>query len=81
LHADQLDWLCALASGACEIVPERAVPLALDRFGLRVRFTGNGVAFDVRFEFRSPVRGPEELHRAMHSLFEAAYGVAHPEPS
>lgn len=79
-HADQLDWLCAPASGACGIVPERAVPLALDRFGLRVRFTGDGGAFDARFEFRSPVRGPEELHRAMRSLFEAAYGVARPEP-
>ncbi|CCB78007.1 MULTISPECIES: hypothetical protein [Streptomycetaceae] len=37
-HAEQVGWLCALTGGACA-VPRRAVPLALDRFGLRVRFT------------------------------------------
>jgi hypothetical protein len=77
-HAEQLDWLCALASDACGSVPLRAVPLALDRFGLRVRFTGGGGCVDARFEFLSPVRGQEDLHRAMHALFEVAYEAAHP---
>lgn len=56
-----------------------AVPVALDRFGLRVRFTraaGGGSAadrsFDARFEFPEPVRDIAELRRAMHTLFEAA---------
>lgn len=50
-----------------------AVPLALDRFGLRVRFVEDGGAcFDARFEFPEPVRDIGELRRAMHTLFEAA---------
>lgn len=50
---------------------QRAVPLALDRFGLRVRFTGKR-CFDARFDFPTPVRDLTELRRAMHALFEAA---------
>ncbi|MGW3624464.1 hypothetical protein [Streptomyces sp. NPDC000880] len=50
---------------------QRAVPLALDRFGLRVRFTGKR-CFDARFDFATPVRDVTELRRAMHALFEAA---------
>ncbi|MFF4233368.1 hypothetical protein [Streptomyces sp. NPDC001820] len=49
----------------------RAVPLALDRFGLRVRFAGER-CFDARFDFPTPVRDITELRRAMHTLFEAA---------
>jgi hypothetical protein len=48
-----------------------AVPLALDRFGLRVRLTGEQ-GFDARFDFPEPVRDITELRRAMHTLFEAA---------
>lgn len=73
-HADQVGWLCALAggAGACRGIPATAVPLALDRFGLRVRFTGEDGVFDARFEFPEPVRGHTDLHRAMHALFDAA---------
>lgn len=53
-----------------------AVPLALDRFGLRVRFTGEDGTFDARFEFLEPVRGHADLHRAMHALFDAAQEAA-----
>lgn len=55
--------------------PDRpnAVPLALDRFGLRVRFIeGRGSCFDARFDFPEPVRDVTELRRALHTLFEAA---------
>ncbi|MFB9514991.1 DUF2470 domain-containing protein [Streptomyces purpureus] len=49
------------------------VPLALDRFGLRIRFSdGAGHCFDTRFDFPEPVRDVSELRRAMHRLFEAA---------
>ncbi len=48
-----------------------AVPVALDRFGLRVRFTGV-TCFDARFDFPEPVRDIRELRRAMHTLFDAA---------
>jgi hypothetical protein len=71
-HSDQVRQLCALvgdrAAGAS------AVPLALDRFGLRVRFSGGagGRVFDARFDFREPVRDVIGLRRAMHQLFEAA---------
>ncbi|MFD3488421.1 DUF2470 domain-containing protein [Streptomyces sp. NPDC058665] len=48
-----------------------AVPVGVDRFGLRVRFTGVN-CFDARFDFPEPVRDVAELRRAMHALFEAA---------
>ncbi|MFE4372893.1 DUF2470 domain-containing protein [Streptomyces sp. NPDC056835] len=50
-----------------------AVPVALDRFGLRVRFTGVR-CFDARFDFPEPVRNVSELRYAMHTLFDAAAG-------
>lgn len=77
-HADQMGRLCALAggAGACRGIPAAAVPLALDRFGLRVRFTGEDGVFDARFEFPEPVRGHTDLHRAMHALFDAAREAA-----
>ncbi|MEU0528328.1 DUF2470 domain-containing protein [Streptomyces niveus] len=48
-----------------------AVPVGVDRFGLRVRFTGVN-CFDARFDFPEPVRDVGELRRAMHALFDAA---------
>lgn len=78
-HTEQVQELCALlgeraaaatGTGGDGRAP-RAVPLALDRFGLRVRFTGNR-CFDARFDFPRPVRDITELRRAMHTLFEAA---------
>ncbi|MFD5753627.1 DUF2470 domain-containing protein [Streptomyces sp. NPDC127033] len=48
-----------------------AVPVGLDRFGLRVRFTGVR-CFDARFDFPEPVRNVNELRHAMHTLFDAA---------
>ncbi|MGW1075380.1 DUF2470 domain-containing protein [Streptomyces sp. NPDC002537] len=58
---------------------DRAVPVSLDRFGLRVRFTsahGEGApadrSFDARFEFPEPVRDIAGLRQAMHALFDAA---------
>lgn len=80
-HGDQVRGLAALLGGREEgpDVFERAVPLALDRFGLRVRFTrrlGGGTAadrsFDARFEFPRPVRDIVGLRAEMHRLFEAA---------
>ncbi|MFJ1599039.1 DUF2470 domain-containing protein [Streptomyces sp. NPDC088261] len=47
-----------------------AVPVALDRFGLRVRFTGVQ-CFDARFDFPEPVKDVGGLRRAMHTLFDA----------
>jgi len=49
-----------------------AVPLALDRFGLRVRFTGAAGPFDARFDFPEPVSGPAAARRALRALFAAA---------
>lgn len=48
------------------------MPVALDRFGLRVRFRGPDGLFDARFEFPEPVACREGLRRAMHTLFDAA---------
>ncbi|MCX5413861.1 DUF2470 domain-containing protein [Streptomyces sp. NBC_00059] len=76
-HGEQMATLSALLGERAECdCPEnrpRAVPVALDRFGLRVRFVeGGGACFDARFEFPDPVRDIAELRRAMHTLFEAA---------
>ncbi|MGW1766041.1 DUF2470 domain-containing protein [Streptomyces sp. NPDC002073] len=54
----------------------RAVPVALDRLGLRIRFTGER-PFDARFDFVEPVRDVCGLRRAMHHLFEAAAPGGH----
>ncbi|MES4903728.1 MULTISPECIES: DUF2470 domain-containing protein [unclassified Streptomyces] len=75
-HDNQMHTLCSLLGGhparACG--PRgRAIPVALDRFGLRVRFPdAPGNPFDARFDFPEPVRNISELRRAMHALFEAA---------
>ncbi len=86
-HSEQVQGLCALLDGRSPVcgLADRAVPVALDRFGLRVRFMGSGgrssgdgsteagqTAFDARFDFPEPVRSVAELRRAMHTLFEAA---------
>jgi len=46
-------------------------PIALDRYGLRVRLLGTaqGQLLDARFEFHRPVGSPDELPEAMHRLF------------
>ncbi|MFH8367097.1 DUF2470 domain-containing protein [Streptomyces sp. NPDC018031] len=71
-HADELRTLCGLLGDrAC--AAGSAVPLALDRFGLRVRFSGAaGRPFDARFDFPEPVSGVTGLRRAMRVLFESA---------
>ncbi|MGW0702811.1 DUF2470 domain-containing protein [Streptomyces sp. NPDC002867] len=77
LHAAHFDQVQALAEllgerGTDTTGPGRqAVPLALDRFGLRVRFTGEQ-PFDARFDFPEPVGDITALRRAMHTLFGAA---------
>ncbi|MFF2927476.1 DUF2470 domain-containing protein [Streptomyces celluloflavus] len=74
-HGDQVRGLCALLgdrTAHCGL-RDRAVPVGLDRFGLRVRFTdAERRSFDARFDFPEPVRDVAELRRAMHVLFEAA---------
>ncbi|MFF9865807.1 DUF2470 domain-containing protein [Streptomyces sp. NPDC013953] len=74
-HDDHLQALSSLlghrADGPSAV--RRVVPLALDRFGLRVRCRdAAGRSFDARFDFPEPVRDVPGLRRAMHTLFEAA---------
>lgn len=67
-HLEQVRGLCACQGW------ERAAPLALDRFGLRVRgwsASGKGPCMDARFDFAEPVGSVAELRHAMHSLFSA----------
>ncbi|MFF4245344.1 DUF2470 domain-containing protein [Streptomyces sp. NPDC001822] len=75
-HAEQMRSLSALLGGRARADGEHlpaAVPVALDRFGLRVRFVEHaGACFDARFDFPDPVRDVGELRRAMYALFEAA---------
>ncbi|WP_252395143.1 DUF2470 domain-containing protein [Streptantibioticus parmotrematis] len=81
-HDDQLSWLCALVddgTGRCPAADD-AVPLALDRYGLRMRFAGRGGGFDARFEFPVPVAGIDDLRRSMHALFDAAHAARQDGP-
>jgi hypothetical protein len=84
-HGDQVRGLCTLleaswspdASGGAScaaVAAGRVTPLALDRFGIRVRFGAADGAdcYDARFDFAEPVRNVDGLRRAMHRLFEAA---------
>ncbi|MFC9227125.1 DUF2470 domain-containing protein [Streptomyces hygroscopicus] len=76
-HSEQVRGLCALLGDRSAMVCTRgpATPVALDRFGLRVRFTDEADRpFDARFDFPEPVRGVSELRRAMHALFDASTG-------
>ncbi|MFD6879735.1 MULTISPECIES: DUF2470 domain-containing protein [unclassified Streptomyces] len=72
-HGDRITDLCGLL-GPREAQGMRAVPLALDRLGLRVRFSGDAEesSFDARFDFPEPVTDICGLRRAMHTLFSAA---------
>ncbi|GGV82577.1 hypothetical protein GCM10015535_24320 [Streptomyces gelaticus] len=76
-HGEQLASLCGLlgerAGGRCPARLPSVVPLALDRYGLRVRLCeAGGRCYDARFEFPAPVRDVVELRQAMYALFEAA---------
>ncbi len=73
-HPGQLAWLAGLLAVRSErrAAPGSAVPVALDRLGLRVRFAGEAGPFDARFEFPAPVRRIAELRGAMRGLFDAA---------
>ncbi|EPD96650.1 DUF2470 domain-containing protein [Streptomyces albus] len=65
-HSAQIRDLCACQEW------EQAVPVALDRFGLRVRgWSAEGSCMDARFEFPEPVGSVDELRHAMHALFSA----------
>ncbi|PRH76955.1 DUF2470 domain-containing protein [Streptomyces solincola] len=75
-HGEQVRGLSTLLgrrAGEGAAAVRRVVPLALDRFGLRVRCVdAAGRRFDARFDFPEPVRDVHGLRRAMHTLFEAA---------
>ncbi|MGA5422092.1 DUF2470 domain-containing protein [Streptomyces lavendulocolor] len=70
-HDDHVQHLSALLGHRADV--RRVVPLALDRFGLRVRCRDTaGRSFDARFDFPEPVSDVHGLRRAMRTLFEAA---------
>ncbi len=78
-HPEQIGSLASLVcteGSDCEPadLQASAVPLALDRHGLRVRFCRTGRCFDARFEFPEPVASVRELRTAMHELLRAARG-------
>ncbi|MEV8451981.1 DUF2470 domain-containing protein [Streptomyces sp. NPDC052095] len=76
-HGEQLRSLCGLLGGRtadrCPAHLPSVVPLALDRYGLRVRLCEpTGQCYDARFEFPEPVRDAAALSHAVRTLFEAA---------
>jgi hypothetical protein len=76
LHAAHADRVAALAGllGTRASDGTTAVPVALDRHGLRVRFVDRtaGRSFDARFDFPRPVTEICGLRRSLHTLFAAA---------
>ncbi|MCE7079713.1 DUF2470 domain-containing protein [Streptomyces sp. ST2-7A] len=82
-HREHLHGLCRLLDPATadRAARGRVAPLALDRFGLRVRFWdgerpgGGPTGFDARFDFPRPVRDTTELRCAMHRLFDTVRGT------
>ncbi|MFD9793109.1 DUF2470 domain-containing protein [Streptomyces sp. NPDC059070] len=72
-HGEQVRALCGLVGAAGRGGMKSVTPLALDRFGLRVRFQERGGhCFDARFDFPEPVADLAQLRAAMRRLFEAA---------
>lgn len=75
-HDGQMLTLTALLGERAGTGPSAVrgvVPLALDRFGLRIRCRdADRRTFDARFDFPEPARDVHGLRRAMHALFEAA---------
>ncbi|BBA96010.1 hypothetical protein RVR_1124 [Actinacidiphila reveromycinica] len=71
-HPEEVSLLCGLVAEPCVAGASEAVPLALDRFGLRVRFTGPDGTYDARFDFPAPVDGPAAARRALRHLFASA---------
>lgn len=71
-HADELLRLCVRV-GACG--PDaQAVPVALDRHGIRLRCSTADATRDVRFEFRAPVAEPAALGEALRALVRGPEG-------
>lgn len=73
-HSAELYHLCRLADAAAK--GDHVAPVALDRYGLRLRCTGPTHTRDVRFEFTSAVTGPATLGEALRRLF---HGPGAPE--
>ncbi|WJY49327.1 DUF2470 domain-containing protein [Streptomyces chengbuensis] len=77
-HGEQVRGLAGLLgerAGEAGAAVRDVVPLALDRFGLRLRCTtAEGRTFDARFDFPEPVQDTGALRHAMHTLFAAATG-------
>jgi hypothetical protein len=73
-HPEHLDRLAAQALDHADVpFPVTAVrPVALDRYGLRVRLIGDRQVTDARFDFHRPLTAPEQLPDAMHRLFAHA---------
>ncbi|MDT9686379.1 DUF2470 domain-containing protein [Streptomyces sp. TRM76323] len=76
VHDTQMLTLTALLgdrAGTGPTAVRHVTPLALDRFGLRVRCRdAERRTFDARFDFPEPVRNVHGLRRAMRALFDAA---------
>ncbi|MGA5699479.1 DUF2470 domain-containing protein [Peterkaempfera bronchialis] len=71
-HPDQLRLLGALVADRLPGSHPEVVPIALDRYGLRVRFLDEERFIDVRFDFDRAVEAPEQLRTAMHRILHRA---------
>lgn len=74
-HRAELAVICQRIGGRAGALADTVRPIALDRFGLRLRLGGQQTGrFDLRLEFPEPVHSPADLRAAFRHLLD---GVAH----
>lgn len=74
-HRAELTLICQRVGGRTGELAATVRPIALDRFGLRLRLGARpDERFDVRLEFPEPVRTPADLRSAFRQLLD---GVAY----
>ncbi|MEW1548833.1 DUF2470 domain-containing protein [Streptomyces tsukubensis] len=73
-HGDLVDVLLRLAEPRRAGTVRRALPLAIDRYGITLRLEYADAHEDVRLGFASPVRDPDQAGERIRALVDSAHG-------
>ncbi|WP_236242494.1 DUF2470 domain-containing protein [Streptomyces sp. CC228A] len=76
-HPDLVTLLLRLADPAAKRDLVRALPLAIDRYGITLRLEHTGTQQDVRLPFPSPVTDVDHVGPRIHALLTAARRASH----
>ncbi|MFI0980800.1 DUF2470 domain-containing protein [Streptomyces sp. NPDC021093] len=77
-HAELIPLLLRLAPAPRTAALTRALPLAMDRYGLTLRLEYPHTHSDVRLPFPTPVTGVEQAGPQIQGLLRAARRMSHP---